>query len=98
VDQPLQPIIVSDDDVVRFHKNAIVAFLQEWASSRGMDMKTLAMMPFDQADREQFAQLIGYSLCGFGELSYVRDETFERAADAAKLAEAGRERTANRQG
>jgi len=32
---------------------------------------------FSQEDREQFAQLIGYSLSGFGELSYVSDETCE---------------------
>lgn len=30
-------------------------------------------------DREQFAQLIGYSVCGFGELHEMRDETVERA-------------------
>lgn len=29
-------------------------------------------------------QLIGYSLSGFGDLSYVSDEAFERAAKAEK--------------
>jgi len=37
------------------------------------------MIGFPQEDREQFAQLIGYSLSGFGELDYVSDETYEVA-------------------
>ena len=40
----------------------------------------------DSQDREQFAQLTGYSLSGFGELSYVRMETY---AAAALMAETG---------
>jgi hypothetical protein len=35
-------------------------------------------MPFDREDWEQFAQLIGYSLDGFGELSYVSQETHKK--------------------
>ena len=42
-------------------------------------MNQLALMPFTVEDREQFAQLIFYSLAGFGELSYVTDETYARA-------------------
>jgi hypothetical protein len=37
------------------------------------DMNRLALLPFSDADREQFAQLIGYSVGGFNELSYVSD-------------------------
>jgi len=36
-------------------------------------------MKFNDEEREQFAQLIGYSVSGFGDLSYVSDETFETA-------------------
>ena len=43
------------------------------------DLNKLASMPFDDEDREQFAQLIGYSLGGFSELDYVSDETYDRA-------------------
>jgi len=38
------------------------------------DMNKLAIMDFSREDRIQFAQLIGYSQAGFGELSYVSDE------------------------
>jgi hypothetical protein len=34
-------------------------------------MNDLALMPFSNEDREQFAQLIGYSVSGFGELPYA---------------------------
>jgi hypothetical protein len=79
---PLQPLYRDADGTVRFRANQIVWFLLEWAKTYGMNLNVLAAMPFDAADREQFAQLVGYSLSGFGELSYVTDETFARAEAA----------------
>lgn len=73
---PVQPLETDSSGVLRFKKNAIVRFLLD---AGPFDMNQLALMPFSQEDREQFAQLIGYSLSGFGELSYVSDETYERA-------------------
>lgn len=43
------------------------------------DMNDIASKQFSQEDQEQFAQLIGYSLSGFSELSYVSDETYNTA-------------------
>jgi hypothetical protein len=34
-------------------------------------MNTLALMPFDDDDRRQFAQLIGYSVDGYLDLPYA---------------------------
>lgn len=68
---PMQPIVLADNDVIRFKANKIVRFLLDWASQRGIDMNTLAIMPFSQEDRAQFAQLIGYSVSGYGELQYA---------------------------
>lgn len=42
-------------------------------------MNHLAREDFPREDREQFAQLIGYSLDGFGTLSYVSDEVYAAA-------------------
>jgi hypothetical protein len=39
-------------------------------------MNNLALLPFSNEDRVQFAQLIGYSLNGFGELPYVSDKVW----------------------
>jgi hypothetical protein len=73
---PVQPLIADDDGVLRFKANAIVRCLLD---NGPFNMQFLLALPFSVEDREQFAQLIGYSLTGFGELPYVTDETFNRA-------------------
>jgi hypothetical protein len=42
-------------------------------------MNHLACQKFSVEDREQFAQLVGYSLGGFGTLSYVSNEAYTAA-------------------
>lgn len=74
---PVQPLVVDKSGITRFKMNAIVRHLLD---NGGIDMNQIAMLDFEQNDREQFAQLIGYSLGGFSDLSYVRDETYELAA------------------
>lgn len=50
------------------------------------DLNQLAILPFDKEDRQQFAQLIGYSVEGYGELSYGCDVVYDiAAAEARKL-------------
>lgn len=77
---PLQPMILDRDGHQRFKANAIVRFLLD---AGPFDMNKLALMPFSNEDREQFASLIGYSLCGFGELDYVSDAAYARAEQSA---------------
>lgn len=77
---PIQPLITDGDGRQRFKENAIVRFLLD----RGpFDMNQLAAEDFSREDREQFAQLIGYSLAGFGELSYASDFVYEAAQTPA---------------
>ena len=78
-DPPLQPMIAEPGRGGRFRENALVTYLLERASQHGCDLNHLATVPASEADREQFAMLIGYSLSGFLELSYVREETATRA-------------------
>jgi len=73
---PIQPISKDTHGVYRFKSNSIVRFLLDEGP---FDLNQLAIKDFSQEDREQFAQLIGYSLSGFGELSYVSDESYETA-------------------
>jgi hypothetical protein len=80
---PMQPLEVDKGGVIRFKQNKIVRFLVDWASSRGMSLNDLAMLPFDDDDRTQLAQLIGYSVSGFSELSYVPNELVVKADTAA---------------
>jgi hypothetical protein len=73
---PVQPLVLDDRGTLRFKVNRIVELLLRDGKH---DMNSIALMQFSQEDREQFAQLIGYSLGGFSDLSYVRDETYLRA-------------------
>lgn len=77
---PIQPLVQDERGVLRFKANAIVRYLLDAGPN---DMNTLAAMDFSVEDREQFDQLIGYSLSGFGEISYVTDETYNTAEKMA---------------
>jgi len=77
--RPIQPI-----KEYRFEENKIVTYLLD---NGPFDMNDIASLDFSNEDREQFAQLIGYSLGGFSELGYVSDETYETAC---KIADEGK--------
>ncbi len=71
---PIQPKVVDAAGVWRFKENAIVRWL-------AMDkLNEIATMNFPREDHVQLAQLIGYSLSGFGSLSYVKDDDYNAAA------------------
>lgn len=72
----MQPIFIDPHGVARFQANPIVRHLLDYG---GIDLNALARLPFSQNDREQFAQLIGYSVSGFGDLGYARPETIAEA-------------------
>jgi len=90
VRQPDQPVYKDWRGTIRFRGNAIVQYLLD-AAGRGekVDLNRIAVLPFPREDRVQFAQLIGYSVSGFGELDYVDDDSYARAERAvAKLTKA----------
>lgn len=77
---PIQPLTFDKHGVIRFEANPLVRHLLD---DGPFDMNHLRVWCFknniDNKYQEQFAQLIGYSLSGFGDLSYVSDLTYERA-------------------
>lgn len=75
---PIQPLALDEHGVLRFKSNAIVRHLLDHG---GINLNDLAMLDFSQEDREQFAQLIGYSHSGSGDLSYVSNETWYAASE-----------------
>lgn len=75
MNNPIQPVAKDKSGVIRFKPNKIVQFLLD---AGPFDIHQLACMEFTKDDREQFAQLIGYSVSGFGDLSYVRNSTWKR--------------------
>ena len=78
---PIQPLSKDDKGVLRFKSNGIVRHLLDTHQTMGLNQ--LAALTFSSDDWRQFAQLIGYSLGGFGELSYVDDDTYKAAATMA---------------
>jgi hypothetical protein len=69
---PTQPLEKDERGVLRFKPNRIVQHLLDTHPT--CDMNMLARLDFSDEDRRQFAQLIGYSLSGYGELSYVDED------------------------
>jgi hypothetical protein len=79
---PRQPILLAADNVVRFKENKIVSWMLEMGRlGAKFDLNVIALQDFSQEDRIQLAQLIGYSVSGFGDLSYVPEAEVD-ACDA----------------
>ncbi len=76
---PIQPIVD-----YRFVENKIVRMLLD---NGPFDMNDIAGWDVSRQDRIQFAQLIGYSVSGFSDLSYVDDETYEAAERLSESSE-----------
>lgn len=77
--QPMQPIEFDERGVIRFKRNAIV----DWLVRTQVNLNEVAIhcqkagVPIE--DQEQFWQLLGYSVSGYGDLSFVRPETVAKA-------------------
>ena len=84
MNHPIQPLLKDAQGVLRFKANAIVRDLLDYASNRGLGLNEIAGRSYSREDRQQLAQLIGYSLSGYGELqSYVDDAAYNTAAHMA---------------
>lgn len=71
-DRLTQPVIVSPSDVPRFRENALVRYLLSVAQDKGLGLSHMASLPnIPQEDWDQLAQLLGYSIEGYAELSYA---------------------------
>jgi hypothetical protein len=79
---PIQPLVWMDN-VIRFKENAIVRALYDYSRGHGMGLNELMSMPFNQDDWNQFAQLIGWSVSGFGGLYYADPEIVAKADEEA---------------
>jgi hypothetical protein len=77
----MQPIHLVDG-VARFRKNAIVDWLFKTGKIDLNEILATAQMledAFPVEDVEQFWQMLGYSVSGYGDLSFVRKKTVEKA-------------------
>jgi hypothetical protein len=88
VDVPaMQPIIATYEGIARFRANKIVQWvLRQGKRGRKFDLNDIIVEDFPIEDVEQFWQMLGYSLSGYGELSFIREETIAHAdAEAERL-------------
>lgn len=73
---PMQAIVLKDG-IARFQSNAIIEHLFDTGA---LDLNKIATMGFSNEDHMQLAQLLGYSVSGFVDLSYA-DPLVVRVAD-----------------
>lgn len=73
---PIQPLEIDSSGVLRFKRNKIVERLLD---EGGIDLNAIASWDVPREDREQFAQLIGYSHSGAGDLGFVSSEVLAAA-------------------
>lgn len=76
---PIQPLQEDEHGTLRFRHNKLVDALLEHGQRTGFGLNELHMIEADPLDRMQLAQLIGYSLDGYGSLSYVTDDEYNAA-------------------
>ena len=81
---PIQPLATDHNHTLRFKKNAIVDYLLDFGQAHNCGLNELSCMNFPKEDWIQFAQLIGYSLSGFSELSYVDNDSYKAAEAMSK--------------
>lgn len=85
----MQPMVTAPDGIVRFQENPIVRWMLEEGNRTGMfSMDTIGAIAgkrgWTDDDQAHFAQLIGYSLCGYSELDYVSEESYDEADKKAE--------------
>lgn len=73
---PIQPVALDSNGVIRFKANAIIRKLVD---DKLIDLNEISCWDIPQNDRSQFAQLMGYSLSGYGSLSFADDLTYAAA-------------------
>ena len=92
---PMQPICITSDGVIRFKQNRMVNDVYEFSQLRGFGLSEMARRDYTQEERMQFAQLIGYSVSGYGGLSYASPESVKKADAIADSLIAARKQGAN---
>lgn len=80
-EEPMQPVGKDPNGTHRFLENRIVRDMLDKCSRTGFSLNEIAAGNYSPAERRQVAQLIGYSVGGYMDLSYVNDESAERASE-----------------
>jgi hypothetical protein len=89
---PMQPLERDEHGTIRFKANKIVEWLVDKHPQVLNEIAAIAhgrgpVAPFSDEDQRQLAQLLGYSLSGYADLSYVNSEDWNEASNAAEKLE-----------
>ena len=82
--QPMQPVAVAADGVIRFKQNQIIRDMLDLCEKHGLDLNEIAMRDYEKDDRSQLMQLIGYSVSGYGNLDCARAKHVARSDHKAE--------------
>lgn len=82
--QPMQPVVVAADGVIRFKQNQIIRDMLDLCEKHGLGLNEIAMRDYEKDDRSQLMQLIGYSVSGYGNLDCSRGKHVMRADQKAE--------------
>lgn len=80
---PMQPVVIGADGAIRFKQNKIINDMLEFCQGHGFGLNEMAIRDYEKDDRSQLMQLIGYSVSGYGSLSYARVKHTMRADEKA---------------
>lgn len=82
--QPMQPIAWDGKGVIRFQDNKVITMLLE---AGVLNLNSIAGQCIEKkiprADQMQFWQMLGYSVSGFGDLSFATKEMVAAADEIA---------------
>lgn len=79
---PIQPLVTDEGGILRFKQNILVNALLEHGRQTGFGLNELRVKfgaSEHDDDYQQLSQLIGYSLSGYGYLSFVDNVAYEAA-------------------
>jgi len=82
LEQGEQPLVLDDAGIIRFRENRIIRLLLD---AGPFDLNQIALMAFSDQERQLLAQLIGYSVSGYGDLPYAFGEPTARADRAVDI-------------
>lgn len=81
---PMQPVIMAKDKVIRFKANPIIRWMLDQGNTGcGFDLNVIAVVSSElgwkKEDHMQLAQLLGYSVSGYSDLSYASRKSVDEA-------------------
>lgn len=81
---PMQPVVIAKDKIICFKENPIIQWMLDMGrEGKRFDLNTIAIVSsglgWKKEDHMQIAQMLGYSVSGYGDLSYASKKSIQEA-------------------